>query len=187
MISLLLNSGIRVVNAQEFMLKKVPSLYSDKRAFGVGDIVTILLMEFTTGSNESLTDTDLEQGLEFSASGTGVMDFIPGMGSDISTQNEYKSKGGTSWKGSLKGKVSARVIGVMSNGLLQLEGQRTVTVNGEEQITVMSGIVRPRDIKADNTVLSYLVADAAITYRGKGAVEDAAKPGFFTRFINWIF
>ncbi len=101
--------------------------------------------------------------------------------------NEYKAQGGTSRKGSLKGKVSARVVDVLSNGLLQLEGQRTVTVNGEEQITVMTGIVRPRDIKSDNTVMSYLVADAAISYMGKGTVEKAAEPGFFSKIFNWLF
>jgi len=62
-----------------------------------------------------------------------------------------------------------------------------VEINGEEQTTVLSGIVRARDIQSDNTVYSYLIADASIAYRGRGLVNDAGKPGILSRFINWLF
>ncbi len=76
MLGILVISNINVVSAQDFMLNRMPSLYSDKRAFIVGDIVTILLMEFSSGSNESLTDTDMEHQLGISAAGTGIMDLF---------------------------------------------------------------------------------------------------------------
>jgi flagellar L-ring protein precursor FlgH len=51
----------------------------------------------------------------------------------------------------------------------------------------VSGIIRPEDISVDNTVLSYSIADANITYTGEGVNQDAQKPGFLTRFFTWLF
>jgi flagellar L-ring protein precursor FlgH len=83
--------------------------------------------------------------------------------------------------------MSARIIELLSNGDLKIEGRRMVEINGEEQITVLTGIVRPSDVLADNTVYSFLIADASISYRGRGLVDDAAKPGILSRFVNWLF
>jgi len=87
----------------------------------------------------------------------------------------------------LRGKMSAQIVDILPNGNLKIEGKRTVEINGEEQTTILTGVVRPRDILSDNTVYSYLIADASISYRGRGMVNDAAKPGILSRFINWLF
>ena len=172
---------------QELVINHLPSLYSDKKAYQVGDIVTILLMEYTSGSNAATNNANFEHQFEFQAGGSGKLDFIPGLGLTNNITNDQKSEGGTTREGSLKGKMSARVIEMLPNGLLKLEVQRVLVVNGEQQLTILSGYVRPKDIMADNTVYSYLVADASITYRGKGMVDQATRPGIIARFLAWLF
>lgn len=164
-----------------------PSLYCDKRAIQVGDIVTILIVEQSTGSNESSTNSNFEDQFEGTAAGTGSLDFISGLGFQSGFSGDQEAKGKTTRAGSLQGKLSARVIEVYENGMLYLEGQRTLAVNGEEQVTILNGLVRPKDISASNTVYSYLIADAKITYRGKGTVNQASKPGIFSRLLSWLF
>ncbi len=173
--------------AQDLTSKRFISLFSDKKAFNQGDIVTILLMEFTSGSNEATTNSKFENQMELSSSGAGSMDFIPGLGFSGGLSSDQKSNGGTTRQGSLKGKVSAQIIDELPNGLLKIEGQRSMIVNGEEQITLLSGFIRPNDISATNTVYSYLIADASITYLGKGIVKDAISPGLISRFFGWLF
>ncbi|MBM3328386.1 MAG: flagellar basal body L-ring protein FlgH [Calditrichaeota bacterium] len=163
------------------------SLFADQRAFRIGDVVTILLMEYTSGSNEATTNSDLEHLIEATSASSGVLSAIPGLGLKSSLSSDSKAKGGTSRSGQLRGKMAARVVEMLPNGNLKLEGQRKVEVNGEEQITVLTGLVRPRDILSDNSVFSYLIADAAISYKGRGVVDQAQKPGLIIRFFNWLF
>jgi len=56
------------------------SLFADKRALEVGDVVTILLMEYTQGSNSASTDGETRHNFQFDNSSSGLMDFIPGFG-----------------------------------------------------------------------------------------------------------
>ena len=173
--------------AQDLYGSPPPSLYCDKRAFQVGDIVTILIVEQTAGINESSTNSNFEDQFEGTAAGTGSLDFISGLGFQSGFSGDQEARGKTARTGSLQGKMSARVIEVLANGMMYLEGQRTVAVNGEEQVTILNGLVRPNDITANNTIYSYLIADAKITYRGKGTVNQASKPGIFSRFLSWLF
>ncbi len=163
------------------------SIYTDRRAINVGDIVTILLMEYSQGSNESSTNTGVENVFEGTSAGTGFADIIPTFGLKTGFTNDSKGGGGTTRQGSLKGKLSARIVEILPNNNVRLEGQRKVIINGEEQTTVLTGLVRRNDIAADNSIYSYLISDAAISYKGNGVVDSAAKPGFLTRFINWLF
>lgn len=183
----LLLAAAGLAAAQDRPFDAPPSLFSDKRAFKPYDVVTILLMEYTSASNEARTDSDMRHMFEADSKTTGWLDFIPGLGLDAGIDSEQRARGTTSRQGSLRGKISARVVEMLPNGDLRLEGQRTVEINGEEQIIVLSGVVRPSDIRADNTVYSYLIADASITYRGRGMVNDVVRPGILSRLIGWIF
>ena len=163
------------------------SLYTDNRGIVVGDIVTILLMEYSQGTNESSTNTGVENMFEGSNSGTGLADIVPTFGLKTGFANDSKGGGGTTRQGSLKGKLSARIVEILPNNNVRLEGQRKVIINGEEQTTILTGIVRTNDIAADNSIYSYLISDAAISYKGRGVIDAASKPGFLTRAINWLF
>lgn len=163
------------------------SLFADRRAFRLGDVVTILLMEYASGSNEALTNTDLKTLLEATGQlgATGGVRGGQGIGGSIGNNNQ--SRGTTTRSGQLKGKLAARVVEILPNGNLKLEGHRQVVINGETQTLTLTGIVRPADIQSDNTIYSYLVSDAVIVYKGKGVIDEVAKPGLLIRFINWLF
>src|SRR5690606_17736037 len=99
----------------------------------------------------------------------------------------YRGGGSTTRGGSLNARMTAMVVDVLPNGNLVIEGRQTIIVNEEEQLIVVSGIVRPQDIAPDNTVLSTFVADATITYHGTGPLGDRQEPGLLTRLLNWLF
>ncbi|MCH7496055.1 MAG: UbiD family decarboxylase, partial [Candidatus Marinimicrobia bacterium] len=75
---------------------------------------------------------------------------------------------------------------IMPNGYFRVEGKRVIEINQDKQEMKLTGIVRPRDIRADNTVLSYNIAEANIKYSGKGTIHNAQRVGFVRRIINWI-
>lgn len=72
---------------------------------------------------------------------------------------------------------------------MQVEGAREIRVNEENQIIAVRGLVRPRDIQADNTVPSSYLADARIEYFGQGVLADKNRPGWLTRILDnvWPF
>ncbi|MCX7726069.1 MAG: flagellar basal body L-ring protein FlgH, partial [Chitinispirillaceae bacterium] len=100
---------------------------------------------------------------------------------------DYDGKGGTSRQGNLVATISARVVKVLDNGNLVIEGSKVVEINDEKEIIKITGIVRPQDVKRDNTILSTNIADAQITYTGKGVVNTGRRPGLLARFLNWLF
>ncbi len=162
------------------------SLFSDQRAYQVGDVVTILIIEYSMGQHEAGTETESDNQFGVSVAGKGDM-AETNMGMDGSWKNRFDGTGGTTRKGVLEGTLSARIIEITDSGNLVIEGERVITVNGEKQISTMRGIVRPEDISGQNTVYSNRIADAESTYTGKGDINSAQKPGFFTKIINWIF
>ena len=99
----------------------------------------------------------------------------------------FEGKGETSRSGSLTARMSATIVEVLPNGNLKVQGSREVIINQEKQRLTLTGIVRPEDVKANNTVMSTFLADARITYDGKGPVHGAQRRGLFTRLLSIIF
>jgi flagellar L-ring protein precursor FlgH len=164
------------------------SLYSDKRGKKVGDVITVLVMETSKASNESGTKTEKANSVAASGErGTGLLDFVPSFGLGGKTSANYKGQGETKREGSLKAKVTARIIEVLDNGNLVIDGSKVVEINNEREILQVSGMIRQEDVGSDNTVYSYNIADAKIVYTGNGAVYTGQRPGIFARFFNWLF
>jgi flagellar L-ring protein precursor FlgH len=99
----------------------------------------------------------------------------------------YDGQAGTSREGSLLATISARVIRVMENGNLMIEGSKVVEINEEKELIKVKGVVRPQDIEADNTIYSSNISDAEITYSGKGTVHNGHRPGLLSKLLNFIF
>lgn len=78
-------------------------------------------------------------------------------------------------------KVAVRIVDVLPNRNLVVEGRRETAFSGEKQTIVLRGVVRQDDVTSDNTVFSYNVADATIQMIGKGTVSDVQRKGWFTR------
>lgn len=164
------------------------SFYSDHKARQPGDLLTVLVMEFTEAENRAQTETQSEDAASGELSqGTGFLGFIPEASVGGSINNSFSGSGSNSRTGSLKGKITVTIDSIMPGGSYWVSGKRIIDVNSEKQIMKLEGIVRPRDIQSDNTVYSYLVADARITYEGKGVVAAGNKPGLLRRILNWVF
>ncbi|MCB2210549.1 flagellar basal body L-ring protein FlgH [bacterium] len=164
------------------------SMFSDQKAFGEGDIITVLIVEFTKGANETgtTTNSDNRTSADIRTSGS-FNDLIPTLGLDSDLTNRNQSTGKTESRNMLESRMTAVVTEVQENGLLIIQGTRTLEVNGETQTTTVTGTVRAEDVGSDNTVYSYNIANATISYAGKGMVNDAGKPGFLARMWNWFF
>lgn len=174
------------LNGQDF--GKAQSLFSDIKAHGVGDILTVLISEQNRASNQ--VETKTEKSTEISTQGgpgLGSLDFIPVFGASADNSNKFDGKGENLRTGSIVARITVTVVEVKSNGDLVIEGSRVIGINGDQETIYLSGTVRSRDVSSENTIESYQIADAEISYTGKGNASTTARPGFFTRLINWIF
>jgi len=163
------------------------SLFADPRAAAVGDAVMVLVVEVSSASNDASTSSDRESNISLNAAGSAGSSEMPEVSGGVGTGNSFKGSGATSTRGSIRAKISARVDSVLANGDLVITGLRTIVVNGEEQKITLSGIVRPADILANNSVYSYNIADARIAFEGNGVVSSAQGPGWITKLLHWIF
>jgi len=164
------------------------SLYNDRKAISTDDILTVVITESAKAGSQSGTNSSKQHDLSLSAGGgSGLLHFLPTMGATGSNKVDYDGKAGTSREGSLDAKISARVTKVLDNGNLVIEGSKVVEINDEKEIIKVSGVVRPQDIESNNVIYSYNIADAQITYSGKGTVHNGERPGLIARVLNWIF
>jgi flagellar L-ring protein FlgH len=174
--------------AETLFASNMLSLYSVKKGRKVGDIVTVFIVENAAAKNDASTRTDKAQNIKLGSSrGTGIMDVIPGLGLTGGSDFKFDGRGQTTRAGSLKATITARIVEVFDNGNVLIEGSKQVTLNEELEIIELSGIVRPEDIGSDNTVMSFNIADAVISYTGQGPGANAQRPSIFARILNWIF
>jgi flagellar L-ring protein FlgH len=166
----------------------VGNLFSDHRAVRADDILTVLIVESAKAGSESKTKTSKESSMGVAADGgSGALGFLPSFGANGSSKVGFDGKGGTSREGSLVATVSARVVKVLDNGNLVIEGNKVVEINDEKEMIKLTGVVRPQDIQTNNIIYSSSIADAQITYAGKGVANTGQRPGILARFVNWIF
>ena len=116
---------------------------------------------------------------------TGRENFNLDVGATTSKSNI--GSGTTTRDGNLEATIAAVITEVLPNGNFRILGRRSVTVNNEEQIMALTGIIRPVDIGFDNTIPSTRIADAAITYIGKGIVADEQSAGWLARILSKIW
>jgi len=170
------------------------ALFEDARARRVGDMLTVVLTEKTQASKNATTKTKKDSKVDMPAPtvfGKGVTYHgRPILSADIQQGREFSGAGDSSQGNSLSGSITVTVAEVLSNGNLVVRGEKLLTLNqGDEQIRI-AGIVRPADIRPDNTILSTQVADAQVSYAGTGALADANSQGWMSRFFNsswWPF
>lgn len=162
-------------------------LTSGARAAQVGDIITILLVERTQASKSTAANTDRSGSIGLSPPGTGILSklFSPSDVAASGTQ-DFSGAGKASQSNSLSGEVTVTVAQVFPNGTMLVKGQKALTLNRGDEFIQISGLVRAADITPDNRVLSTRVADAKITYSGKGEIARASRQGWISRFFSII-
>ena len=158
------------------------SLFDDRRATRVGDIVTIRLQERTQSSKSA--ETTISKGsstsvIEPTVFGETLSNAVTNLGSD----SDFAGAAESDQSNSLSGTISAVVTAVYPNGLLLVQGEKWLNLNRGEEYVRVSGLVRREDIDGTNAVSSLRLADARFAYSGTGALADSNAPGWFTRFF----
>ena len=174
-------------------------LFEDSKGRLVGDIVTVTINETATSSQSATTNTSKNTTLNMQApnvlglpSSLGVQNFL-GLGTQFdptvsaSVANQNQGNGTVTRNGSLTGTVSAIITEILPSGNFRIEGRRSVTVNHEEQIMVLRGIIRPQDINFDNTISSIWIADASISLTGEGVVADEQRKGWLAKALSKVW
>jgi flagellar L-ring protein precursor FlgH len=152
------------------------SLYRDVKAKQIGDVITVVLQESTSGSSTS--DTKQSTSSDGMASGSmsgSFLPFEPTFGSGVNVNYGADQKNLSSQRQLLEGYISVQIVEVTQSGDLLVKGNRMTEVNGEVHKMSLSGIVRQNDVDSQNQVLSYRIADANISYQKMGGLRDKKK------------
>ncbi|MEJ2059016.1 MAG: flagellar basal body L-ring protein FlgH [Gammaproteobacteria bacterium] len=175
-------------NGAIYQVSNSMRLFSDQRAHRVGDILTVVLNESTTAKKSADTTTARDTSMDVSnpslLGGDVVYNGKPLLGVGINSKNSFKGQGDSSQSNQMQGVIAVTVAQVLSNGNLVVQGEKWVALNQGREYIRVRGIVRPADITPRDTVLSTQVANAEISYGGRGVVNDANRPGWLTQFIQ---
>jgi len=178
-------------NADSLWTGNSPSLYSPSRAYKTGDLLTISVSEQTVASNIGDTRSDKRQDLTFDTELDVATPTSPTERTQLNLTgqgvNRFVGRGRTTRNTQFNTRVTAEVIEVRPNGDLLVVGKRTIQINAETETLKISGIVRPSDIAADNTIASTQIAQANIYLDGKGSVSSPQKPGLLSNMFNFLF
>lgn len=163
-------------------------LFMDLRARAVGDILTIMLVERTDASKESSTSTakgaNVETGIPIFAGRPVTSNGTAILNNELASDSSFNGQADSSQSNRLDGSITVTVAERLPNGNLLVRGEKLLTLNQGEEFIRLQGIVRPVDIGPANTVPSTKLADAKISYSGKGNLANSNRPGWLARFFN---
>lgn len=176
---------------------RMGDIYAGQQAKRVGDLVIVQIEESSSAEKEAKTDASRANsmkggvtnflGLPLDKASIGGYGLQPTV--EMSSSSNFESDGKTSRKGDLSGTVTARITRVLPSNNLLIEGKKQIRINAEVQYIMLSGIIRPEDITAANTVPSTRVADLQVDYYGSGVLGDQQRKGFLSRALDkiWLF
>ncbi len=177
------------------------TLFTDTRARRVGDILTIQLVEQTTAEKES--ETIIEQETTFQNDNPTVFGGSPSiprppivrnvldagpdrrfnLANNINSNKDFEGLGETTQSNRIRGEIAVTVAEVLPNGNLVIQGEKVMTLTRGNEYLRFSGIVRPMDVAADNSVPSSRVANTTVHYTGDGEVAESNAMGWLARFF----
>jgi flagellar L-ring protein precursor FlgH len=174
-------------------------LFPDLRAREVGDVLTVNIVETAKASKQATTKTGRDSSVDAGVDAflgyenwakdrlNQAYGFKPEQMVKGSLSSSFEGSGTTVRDEQMTASMSVRVVQVLPSGNLVIRGSRHVRVNHEDQVIVLSGIVRPEDVSPDNTILSSYIADARIEYYGKGVVSEKQRPGWMARVLDVVW
>lgn len=169
--------------------RPVPGLTSDTTARGIGDLLTVIISEKQVIKNKEQTQLSKEletdasiQNFDFLQNAFGTLPAVK-----ASSSRDFSSDGKYDKEGAFQTRLSVLVIDVMPNGNLVIEGRRNVQTDRETKTIRVTGVVRPFDVTASNTVLSELIANASIAYEGEGPLTRNSNRGWLSELIDFVW
>lgn len=176
------------------------SLFTDRKARRVGDVITIVLSERTSSTKSSKVGVDKDSNVSIagdsaSTNNSTLLGTNPSfknfnLPTDLTGSRTFEGEADADQSNSLSGRISVTVAQVLPNGNLVVRGEKWMTLNRGDEYIRVSGIVRPDDISDENTLRSTQLANARITYSGTGEFADSQQMGWLSRFFNspiWPF
>ncbi|MDK2779482.1 MAG: flagellar basal body L-ring protein FlgH [Pseudomonadota bacterium] len=182
-----------VATGSLFQARYSMGLYTDQQARRTGDIITVIFDEQYQSSKSAETTADKSSANSVEVG--SMMGMVPGwknigFGVDTSADRQFSGKGEADRSNSLSGQISVSVAEVLPNGILKIRGEKWLTLSEGDEYIRITGLIRPQDISPENTVSSSKVADARISFGGRGAMNNSTKQGWFDRIITsplWPF
>ena len=157
-------------------------LMADQRAHREGDVLTVILEEVTQASKRANTETSKSSGVTVKPP---VLAGSPlAIDAQIQADRNFSGGGSSTQQNALTGSMTVIVQQVLSNGLLHIKGDRALRLNQGDEVLSLSGYVRASDVDQFNRVSSLRVANARISYSGRGALSDANQAGWLTRIFQ---
>jgi len=158
---------------------------TDRRASRVGDILTVQFVERFAASKQQSASGARSSDYQVDLPDIATFGLDDGLLTN-STDQSFKGKGAAQQSNSLSGRLSVSVVRVLPGGLLEVMGQKRLTLNQGKEYVRLTGIVRPEDISADNVIQSDRIGNAEISYVGAGSVADTARPGWLRRGLDAV-
>lgn len=158
------------------------SLVGDRRAYRVGDNLTVLIVENSSATTTAGTTANKTGALDGHISDVNGVQASAGIG----LSEDFNGGGKIQRSGKLLAQITVQVIAVDDLGNLQIKGEQRIKMNDEEQNISLEGRVRPQDVAANNTVVSTRLSDAHISYVGDGVLGEKQRPGILWRFLSWL-
>lgn len=159
------------------------TLFQDRRAYRVGDILTIVLNEQTQSSKKADTSLDKKSGIGIAAPVFGNKTLNDASAS-VDANRNFAGGASASQQNSLTGYITVTVAKVMANGVLAVRGEKWIKLNQGDEFLRLRGLVRVDDIDDQNRISSQRVANAQIAYAGRGSLAESNQPGWLTRFFQ---
>jgi flagellar L-ring protein FlgH len=198
--ALLLLNGLNTAQAESLFKAETladGTLYSDQVARRNGDLITILVKETTSVTERHKTQNKRENTLDASVSlfpgsnelpsavGEAQAGRLPAL--DMQSAKDFKGEGKYEAQGEVKAVITGRVIDVLDNGNLLIEGQRVVVVNNDTKTILITGIIRTADIRADNTVFSEKLHNFQVSIVGEGPLTRSSQEGWLGRIFDIVW
>lgn len=158
---------------------------SDRRASHVGDILTVQFVERFAATKSQSASGQRSSDYQIDLPDVATLGLDDGLLTN-STDQSFAGRGAAQQSNSLTGRLSVSVVRVLPGGLLEIMGQKRLTLNQGKEYVRLTGIVRPEDINSENVVLSDRIGNAEIGYVGAGEVADTARPGWLRRGLQAV-
>ena len=161
-------------------------LVTGTRARALGDMVTIILTEATTTTKSTTGQTNRSGSFGITPPASGPLDFLNPEALKAEAEGTFSGGGNAAQQSRLNGAVAVTIAAIYPNGTAEVVGEKQMMFSQGDEWVQFAGRIRLVDIDADNRLASSQVANARIIYSGKGAVQQASRPGWLSRFFNMI-
>jgi flagellar L-ring protein FlgH len=158
----------------------------DPKARRLNDLVTVSVIENLSATGSADSNVDKTSKADVVIPGTQIAEQLARL-FPYSSETAHKGSGATTRSTQLSATVTARVVEVLPNGDLVIEGVREVDINGDRSLVILTGVIRQFDVQSGNVVSSARIGQLQIRSLSQGLIKDSLTPGWLIRALNKVF